>query len=100
MVLLRPEAGSRPNVESANEIDESGLVDRLKGAWSASIGATYGNLVAARLRAEQVATKSRSQRILSRLGNSKVRQPLLSFQVADLVKVRRSQRSMWWHEEK
>lgn len=43
--------------------------------------------MAARQRAEQVAVKSRSQRILSRLGNSKARQPLRTFQVADLVKV-------------
>eukprot|EP00434_Breviolum_minutum_P014147 symbB.v1.2.012474.t1/scaffold861.1/size176854/4 len=49
--------------------------------------ATFANLTASRLRAEQIANKTRSQRILVRLGNSRVRQPLRDFKVADLVMV-------------
>ena len=49
--------------------------------------ASYSNLVAARHRAEEVARKTRSLRILSRLGNSKARQPIRSFDVTELVKV-------------
>ena len=49
--------------------------------------ASFASLTAARLRAEQVANKTRSQRILVRLGNSRVRQPLRDFKVADLVMV-------------
>ena len=48
---------------------------------------TFATLVAARQRAEEVANKTRSQRILVRLGNSKARQPLRSFEIADLVMV-------------
>ena len=44
-------------------------------------------MVAARQRAEDVATKTRAQRVLTRLNNSKARQPLRHFQIADLVKV-------------
>eukprot|EP00435_Cladocopium_sp_Y103_P059747 s1238_g21.t1 len=49
--------------------------------------ASFASMVAARQRAEDVATKTRSQRILTRLANSKARQPLRQFAVADLVKV-------------
>jgi len=49
--------------------------------------ASYSNLVAAHHRAEEVARKTRSLRILSRLGNSKARQPIRSFDVTELVKV-------------
>ena len=49
--------------------------------------ATFASMVAARHRAEQVATTTRSQRILTRLANSKARQPLRQYQVADLVMV-------------
>ena len=48
---------------------------------------TFATLVAARQRAEEVANKTRSQRILVRLGNSKARQPLRSFEIADLVMI-------------
>ena len=48
---------------------------------------TYSNLVAARQKAEEVARKTRSQRILTRLGNSKARQPLRTFQPTELVKI-------------
>ena len=43
--------------------------------------------VAARQRAEEVATKTRAQRIMTRLNTSKARQPLRTFETADLVKV-------------
>ena len=49
--------------------------------------ASFATLTAARLKAEQIANKTRSQRILVRLGNSRVRQPLRDFKVADLVMV-------------
>ena len=49
--------------------------------------ATFASMVAARQRAEEVANKSRAQRILTRLGNSKARQPIRQFEVADLVMV-------------
>ena len=49
--------------------------------------ATFASMVAARQRAEDVATRTRAQRILTRLGNSKARQPLRQFQIADLVKI-------------
>ena len=49
--------------------------------------ASFASMVAARQRAEDVATKTRAQRVLTRLNNSKARQPLRHFQIADLVKV-------------
>ena len=49
--------------------------------------AAFASMVAAREKAEQVATTTRSQRILSRLANSKARQPLRQFQIADLVMI-------------
>ena len=49
--------------------------------------ATFASMVAARERAEQVATTTKSQRILSKLANSKARQPLRQFQIADLVMI-------------
>ena len=49
--------------------------------------ASFASMVAARQRAEDVATKTRAQRIMTRLNNSKARQPLRTFEIADLVKV-------------
>ena len=49
--------------------------------------ATFASMGAARQRAEDFATKTRAQRILTRLGNSKARQPSRQFQIADLVKI-------------
>ena len=49
---------------------------------------TFATLVAAQQRAEEVANKTRSQRILVRLGNSKARQPLRSFEIADSSSLR------------
>ena len=49
--------------------------------------ATFASMVAARQRAEEVATKTRAKRILTRLNNSKARQPLRQFEIADLVKI-------------
>jgi chorismate mutase len=49
--------------------------------------ASFASMVAARQRAEDVATKTRAQRVLTRLNNSKARQLLRHFQIADLVKV-------------
>ena len=46
-------------------------------------------LVTAREKAEMIARKGRSQRILSKLVNSTVRQPLCQFKELGLVKVRR-----------
>ena len=47
----------------------------------------FTNLVAARQQAEEVAVKTRSTRVLSKLANSTVRQPLRTFSPMDLVKV-------------
>ena len=49
--------------------------------------ATFASMAAARQRPKEVATRTRAQRILTRLGNSKARQPLRQFQIADLVKI-------------
>lgn len=48
---------------------------------------TFANIVAARQRAEEVAIQTRSKRILSKLGNSKARQPIKTFKVTELVKI-------------
>ena len=48
---------------------------------------TYSNLVAARQKAEDIARNSRAKRILSKLANSKARQPLRQFNPTQLVKV-------------
>ena len=42
---------------------------------------------------QDVATKTRAQRIMTRLNNSKARQPLRTFEIADLVKVWRKSSS-------
>ena len=47
----------------------------------------FTNLVYARQKAEEVAVKTRSTRVLSKLTNSKVRQPLRTFSPMDLVKI-------------
>ena len=48
---------------------------------------TYSNLVAARQKAEDAARKSRAQRILSKLNNTRVRQPLRDYKPTELVMV-------------
>ena len=52
-----------------------------------SPNAEFSKLVAKRQEAETAARSTRAQRVLSRLKNSISRQPLRTFQVADLVKV-------------
>ena len=47
----------------------------------------FVKLITARQQAEQVATKTRAKRILSKLANSTVRQPLRQFTPMDLVKI-------------
>ena len=47
----------------------------------------YAKLVAARQEAEAVAQKTRAKRVLSKLGNTTVRQPLRTYSPLDLVKV-------------
>ena len=49
--------------------------------------ATFSHLVLARQRAEEVATKTRANRVLGRLANSKARQPLRNYDVGALVKI-------------
>ena len=55
---------------------------------------SYEALVRARQSAEEVARKTRSLRVMSRLRNSTVRQPLRTFSPMDLVKVWRRE---WPH---
>ena len=47
--------------------------------------ATFSHIVLARQRAEDVAVKTRANRILGRLANSKARQPLRNYDVGALV---------------
>ena len=47
----------------------------------------YAKLVQARLQAEEIAVKTRASRVLSKLVNSKVRQPLRTFTPMQLVKI-------------
>ena len=49
--------------------------------------ATFSHMVLARQRAEDVAVKTRANRILGRLANSKARQPLRNYDVGTLVKI-------------
>ena len=49
--------------------------------------ATFSHIVLARQRAEDVAVKTRANRILGRLANSKARQPLRNYGVGALVKI-------------
>ena len=51
----------------------------------------FADLVASRQKAEDIARKTRSQRVLSKLANTTVRQPLRQFHPMDLVKVWRKQ---------
>eukprot|EP00439_Symbiodinium_sp_Y106_P045439 s1898_g5.t1 len=51
----------------------------------------FMDLVASRQKAEEIGRKTRSQRVLSKLANTTVRQPLRQFHPMDLVKVWRKQ---------
>ncbi|CAE7295575.1 GIP [Symbiodinium sp. CCMP2592] len=55
----------------------------------------FARLVTQRQKAEEIALKSRSQRILTKLSNSTVRQPLRTFKEMDLVKI---WRKLWPQE--
>ena len=55
----------------------------------------FAKLVTQRQRAEEIALKSRSQRILTKLSNTTVRQPLRTFKEMDLVKI---WRKLWPQE--
>ena len=48
---------------------------------------TFSHMVLARQRAEDLAVKTRANRILGRLANSKARQPLRNYDVGALVKI-------------
>ena len=61
---------------------------------------SYEALVRARHEAEAVARKTRSLRVLSKLKNSKVRQPLRTFHPTQLVKVWRKQLPSHLHQGK
>ena len=56
----------------------------------------FTKLVTARVKAEEVARTNRGKRVLSRLANTTVRQPLRTFQTMDLVKV---WRRVWPQEQ-
>ncbi|CAE7308238.1 unnamed protein product [Symbiodinium microadriaticum] len=56
----------------------------------------FTKLVTARVKAEEVARTNRGKRVLSRLANTTVRQPLRTFQPMDLVKV---WRRVWPQEQ-
>ena len=58
---------------------------------SSENGMSFEALVCARQEAEQVARRTRALRVMSRLKNSSVRQPLRTFRPMDLVKVWRKQ---------
>ena len=56
----------------------------------------FAQLVVARQRAEEVARQTRARRVLSKLGNTSVRQPLRNYEPLDLVKV---WRRVWPQEQ-
>ena len=61
-----------------------------------NVNMEYVKLVSARQRAQEIATNARAKRVLTRLANSSVRQPIRTFQTLDLVKV---WRKVWPQEQ-